>query len=47
MGLELVGLLERRAQLDVVVDLAVDSQNNLSIVTHEGLSTRVCESGKL
>ena len=47
VGLEGIGILQAVPKFCVVVDLAVDGQNNLSIVTHEGLSTRVCESGKL
>ena len=40
MGLEFV-LLELGAQLDVVVDLSIDTQDDLLIVADQRLCTRV------
>ena len=41
--LELVRALEARAQLDVVVNLAVHGEDDLAIVANKGLSASVCE----
>lgn len=41
VGLELVRLLERRAQLDMVVDLAVDREDELAVGAHERLRAGV------
>ena len=43
MRLELVRALEARAQLDVVVNLAVHGEDDLAIVANKRLSASVCE----
>ena len=42
MRLEFVRLLQRRTQFDVVINLAVDCEDNLPIVAHERLCPSVC-----
>ena len=42
VSLEVVWSFQARSELDVVVDLAVDAEDNLSVVAHQGLSTGVC-----
>lgn len=39
--LELVRLLQARAQLDMVINLAIDGEDNLSIGAHERLCASV------
>ena len=42
MGLELVGGLQGSLELEVVVDLAVDCEDDLAVSAHERLGTSVC-----
>lgn len=44
MGLELVWGLQAGPELDVVVDLSIDGEDDLSIVTDERLCTGVCNA---
>ena len=47
MCLELIRLLKLRAQLDMVVDFAIDCEDYLSVGAHKRLSAGVCETGSI
>ena len=44
MSLELVGGLQGSLELEVVVDLAVDCEDDLAVGAHERLGTSVCNN---